>query len=145
MAQVTLPAETDDRIVGLLQQDADLTYKELAKKLRLKESTVRKRVLSLKKRGVIRRILAQVDPKLLGYRVQAGLGINVDPSMMVDLGKKIVQMSETRMVLSTTGEYDFFTVVWARDRDSLSTIMSSVSNMEGVTKVVPSLLVERLK
>ena len=145
MAQVTLPAETDDRIVGLLQQDADLTYKELAKKLRLKESTVRKRVLSLKKRGVIRRILAQVDPKLLGYRVQAGLGINVDPSMMVDVGKKIVQMSETRMVLSTTGEYDFFTVVWTRDRDSLSTIMSSVSNIEGVTKVVPSLLVERLK
>jgi len=122
-----------------------LTYKELAKKLRLKESTVRKRVLSLKKRGVIRRILAQVDPKLLGYRVQAGLGINVDPSMMVDVGKKIVQMSETRMVLSTTGEYDFFTVVWTRDRDSLSTIMSSVSNIEGVTKVVPSLLVERLK
>ncbi len=140
-----LPEDTDDRIIALLQQDADLTYKEMARKLKLNESTVRKKVLSLRRRGVIRRFLAQVDTNKLGYRVDAGLGINADPAKMMEVGKKLALMPETRLVISLSGEYDFFTVVWTRDREALSKIMNSISKIEGVTKIVPSLMVERLK
>jgi len=140
-----LPSETDDRIIALLQQDADLTYKEMAKKLGLNESTVRKRVLALRKRGVIRRILAQIDLKQIGYKVAAGLGINAEASKMVEVGRKLSQMPETRMVFSTTGEYDFFTVVWTKDREALLRFMNRISSIEGVTKVIPGLLVDRLK
>ena len=137
--------ETDDRIIALLQQNADLTYKEMAKRLKLNESTVRKRVIALRKRGVIRRFLAQVDAQKLGFKIDAGLGITVDPAKMMDAGKKLSQVPETRLVFSTSGEYDFFAVVWTKDRESLEKIINNISSFDGVTKVIPSILVERLK
>ncbi|MGC8961869.1 MAG: Lrp/AsnC family transcriptional regulator, partial [Candidatus Bathyarchaeia archaeon] len=45
----------DMKIIELLQEDSSQTYAELAKKLGMKESTVRKRILALRDKGVIKR------------------------------------------------------------------------------------------
>ena len=140
-----LPKDTDERIIQLISQNADLTYKEIAGKLRLNESTARKRVLSLRRRGIIKRYVADVDVEKMGYKVEAVVGIDVDPSKMLEVGRKLVAMPETRMVFNITGNHDFQTVVWATDRESLANVMDNINGIEGVTKVVPSFIVEWLK
>jgi len=140
-----LPEDTDERIILLVSQNADLTYKEIAKKLRLNESTVRKRILSLRKRGVIKRYVAEVDVEKMGYKSQVMLGIDVDPSKMIEVGRKLEAMPEARMVFNITGSHDFQVVVWTVDRDSLSQVISDIGGIDGVTKVVPSFIVESLK
>ncbi len=60
--------EADAKIIGLLMQNADLTYKEMASRLKLNESTVRKRVLALQKSGIIKKYLVEVDTDKLGYK-----------------------------------------------------------------------------
>ncbi len=43
-------AEIDDKIIDILTHDAYLTYREIGRKLGLNASTVRKRILALKRR-----------------------------------------------------------------------------------------------
>jgi len=140
-----LPADTDEKIIVLLSQTADLTYREMAGKLGLNESTVRKRVIGLRRRGVIRRFLADVDPEKLGYRSRVVLGVDADPSKVMSIGKRLAALSETRTVFNTSGAHDFHVVVWTRDRESLTKIIDKVSAMDGVTRVTTSFMVERLK
>ena len=140
-----LHEDTDERIIQLISQNADLTYKEIARKLRLNESTARKRVLSLRRRGIIKRYVADVDVEKIGYKIEVVLEIDVDPSKILDVGRKLVAMSEARMVFSITGNHDFQIVVWATDRESLANVMDNINGIEGVTKVVPSFIVEWLK
>lgn len=140
-----LPEDTDERIIRLISQNADLSYKEIARKLGLNESTARKRVLSLRRKGIIKRYVADVDVEKMGYKLEVVAGIDVDPSKMIDVGRKLVAMPETRMVFNVTGNHDFQIVVWATDRESLAKVMDDVNGIEGVTKVVPSFIVEWLK
>ena len=137
--------EADSKIIGLLMQNADLTYKEMANRLKLNESTVRKRVLALQKSGIIRRYLVEVDTEKLGYKTNVMLGLDVDPSKLMEISKKLIAIPETRMVYNTSGGNDFVLVVWTKDREGLAKIVDHISSFEGVNKVTPSFLVERLK
>ena len=140
-----LPADTDEKIIDLLLQNADLTYKEISKKLRLNESTVRKRVLSLRKRGVIRKFLVEVDAEKLGYRSRALLLLDVDPLKMMEVGRKLVLVPEARFVGSTSGGHDFYVMVWTKNTESLAQVIDHVATIEGVAKITPCFIVERLK
>jgi len=135
----------DDRIIDLLSRDADLTYREMAEKLGLNESTVRKRVLALRRTGVIRRVMVEVDTERMGLKLNAQVGVDADPSKLIGVGRELVAMPEAAMVFSTSGGHDFFVVVWTKDSGSLSRIIDSVAAIDGVTKVVPSIILERLR
>ena len=137
--------DADTRIVSLLMQNADLTYKEMAEKLKLNESTVRKRVLALQKSGIIKKYLVEVDTERLGYKTNVMLGVDVDPSKMMEIGRKLVAIPETRMVYNTSGGNDFVVVVWTKDREGLAKVVDHILGFEGVHKITPSFLVERLK
>ncbi len=139
-----LPEDTDHRIIVLLQQDAGLSYREMARRLKLNESTVRKRVLALRKKGVIKRYLVDVDAVKLGYK-SAMLAVDVDPPKIIEIGRKLVAIPEARIVFSTSGENDFQVIVWARDRESMTKVANSIAAIEGVLKVTPNFVVEKLK
>ena len=140
-----LTEDTDDRIVRLLSRNADFSYKELAKRLMMNESTVRKRVISLRRRGVIKGFLVDVDEEKMGYKSRVMLGIDVDPSKMMEVGRKLVAIPEAKMVFNTSGGHDFQVVIWTRDRESLSKIIENIGEFDGVTKATPSFIVELLK
>ncbi len=136
--------ETDRKIIAILDRDASLTYKEIAHRLQMNESTVRKRILTLKKKKVIRFII-RIDTSQVGYKAEAEIGLDVEPSKNLEVGKVLPDIPGVRMVFSTSGDHDFIVVIWAADRDSLSKTMDQLSAIDGVTKVNPSLIVERLK
>jgi Lrp/AsnC family transcriptional regulator, regulator for asnA, asnC and gidA len=136
--------DTDRRIIDVLDKDASLTHKEIAQKLRMNESTVRKRIISLTKRKVIRFII-RIDISQLGLRQEAELGLDVEPSKILEVGKTLPNIPGVRMVFSASGNHDYIVVIWAADRDSLQKIMTQVSALDGVNKVTPSLIIERLK
>lgn len=135
----------DSRIIALLQEDASLQYKDLAKKLGMNESTVRKRILALRDRQVIR-FTVEVDHLKLGINARSLIGLDVEPSKILEIGRSLNQIPEVRSVSTTLGEHAFLVEVWAEDSDSLSEIIRrKLAPIEGVTKISPSILVEKLK
>ncbi len=109
----------------------------------MNESTVRKRVIALKKRGLKYTII--VDTSKLGYKTDASLGVDVDPSKLLEVGRQLAKLPGLRMVYTASGEHDFQVVVWATDREALAKIVGRISAIDGVLKVRVSVLVERLK
>jgi Lrp/AsnC family transcriptional regulator for asnA, asnC and gidA len=138
--------ETDRRIIELLQEDSSQTYAELAKKLMMKESTVRKRVLALRDRGVIKRFTIIVDPSKMGLNTIAIVGIDADPSKFLTVARELARLPETRYVATSTGDHMIMAEIWARDGQDLSRIISEkVGVIDGVLRVCPSVIFERIK
>lgn len=136
----------DARIVSILQEDASLAYKDIALRLGMNESTVRKRILALREKQIIRKFSVEVDPTKLGYETRSLIGLDVEPSRILEIGRKLKQISEVRSVSTTLGEHEFLVEVWAEDQESLLKIIhNKLSTIGGVTKVSPSILVEKLK
>ncbi len=135
--------ETDRKIVAVLDRDASLTHKEIARRLGMNESTVRKRIALLKEKKVIK-YYVQIDTKQVGLNSEASIAVDVEASKMLEAGKRFAEIPGIRMVFHTSGEHDFLLVVWTSDSESLSRIIDKISAVDGVVKVLPSVLVERI-
>jgi len=50
---------------------------------------VRKRVLSLQRRGVIKKFTIKVDPSKIGMKTIAVVGVDVDPTKLLEVAQKM--------------------------------------------------------
>lgn len=138
--------QLDLKILELLQTDGSLSFTEIARKLRLNESTIRKRVMSLQKEGVIQKFTAIVDPSKIGLNTVAIVGVDVDPSRLLDAAQEMCEIREARYVATSTGDHMIMIEIWTRDGKELSRIISEkIGTIEGVKKICPSIILEKLK
>ena len=138
--------QLDLKLLELLQTDGSLSFTEIARKLRLNESTIRKRVMSLQKEGVIQKFTAVVDPSKIGLNTVAIVGVDVDPSRLLDAAQKMCEIREARYVAISTGDHMIMIEIWTRDGKELSRIISEkIGTIEGVRKICPSIILEKLK
>ncbi len=116
--------EIDLAILKFLQEDASISFTEIARRLKISESTVRKRVEKLKQGGVIKRFTVIIDPSKIGLNTVAIVGIDVDPSKLLEVSQKICEIPETRYVATSTGDHMIMTEIWAKDGKELTKILS---------------------
>jgi len=138
--------QLDLKILELLQADGSLSFTEIARKLRLNESTIRKRVMTLRKEGVIHKFSAVVEPSKIGLNTVAIVGVDVDPSKLLEAAQKLCEIREAKYVATSTGDHMIMTEIWTRDGKELSRIISEkIGTIEGVKKICPSIILEKLK
>jgi DNA-binding Lrp family transcriptional regulator len=114
--------ELDTAITRLLQADARLSNRELARRLGIAPSTCLERVRSLTRRGVIRGYHADVDLKALNRGVQALVAVQVRPlrRSVIDAFKDSVsQLPEVVTVFVLAGGDDFLLHLAVQDLDHL--------------------------
>jgi Lrp/AsnC family transcriptional regulator for asnA, asnC and gidA len=138
--------ELDHKILKLLQGDARLPFLEIAKKLKVSESTIRKRVQALKEKGVIKRFTIEIDPAKIGLNTVAIVGIDVDPPKLLEVAQKLCEFKEIRCVATSTGDHMIMTEIWTEDGRELTRLISEkIGPIEGVKKICPAIILERLK
>ena len=67
------------RLIGLLQENARMSNKDLAQAAGIAESTCHEKVRSLQSRGIIRGFHADVDLRALGRSIRALITVRLQP------------------------------------------------------------------
>lgn len=138
--------EKDLRIIEILQKDARTTYTEIAKRLRVSESTIRKRVKQLEDDGIIKGYTINVDPTKLGYNTVTILGLDVEPSKFLEAARKITELPQVKSVSTSTGDHMIMAEIWTEDGNELTRLISNeIGRIDGVKRLCPAILLEKLK
>jgi DNA-binding Lrp family transcriptional regulator len=114
--------ELDTEIVRLLQTDARLSNRELARRLGVAPSTCLERVRALTRRGVIRGYHADINPAALNRGVQALVSLQLRPlsRTVIDTFKSHAsEMPEVISVFVVAGGDDMVLHVGVQDLDHL--------------------------
>ncbi|MGB9659672.1 MAG: Lrp/AsnC family transcriptional regulator [Nitrososphaerales archaeon] len=136
----------DLKILELLQSDGSLSFTEIARRLKFNESTIRKRVISLQEKGVIRRFSAILNPSKIGLNIVAIVGIDVEPSMLLNVAQKLCEIEEIKYIALSAGDHMIMTKMWAKDGKEFSRLISEkIGVIEGVKRICPSIIIEELK
>ncbi|RKE80976.1 Lrp/AsnC family transcriptional regulator [Chryseobacterium sp. AG363] len=110
--------DKDLQLLRLLQKNAKLTVKELAKEVNLSTSPVFERVKRLEQEGFVKRYAAVLDAEKLnrGFTVFCQIKLKIhDRSVGYDFVKEILEIEEVAECYNISGDFDFLLKVQVRD------------------------------
>lgn len=114
----------DKQILSLLSEDARIPFLEVARICSVSGTAVHQRIQKLTQMGVIKGSQFVFDPIQLGYETCAFVGLFLkDPSdfdRVVDALRMIPEVVECHY---TTGDYDMFIKIYARNNQHLLSII----------------------
>lgn len=137
---------TEDRILSVLEDDAQASYAEIADRADVSKPTVRKYIDKLETEGVIVGYSADIDPKKLSSRSIALVGIDVESEQYVAVTQQLKELEAIETLYTSSGDHTLMAEMRAADGDALGSIINEeISTLDGVSAVHPSFLQERLK
>ena len=113
----------DRAILKQLQHDASISNVSLAAKVKLSAPACLRRVERLKEMGLIRGVVALLNPKAVGAGMLVVIGIVLDrstPETFADFEKAAQRVSGCMECHVVTGEFDYFMLVRTRDSESFN-------------------------
>ncbi|MCM1449054.1 MAG: Lrp/AsnC ligand binding domain-containing protein [Clostridiales bacterium] len=119
MARPQLDA-LDIKILQLLLENARRPFLEIARECKVSGAAVHQRVSRLQSIGVIEGSELNISPSSLGYDTCSYVGFFLkDPSRLNEVIERLKNVPEVVECHFTTGRYDLFIKIYARNNDHL--------------------------
>ncbi len=137
--------DLDRKIIALLQKNARLSYREMARELNVAVGTVYNRIKKLEEEGVIKGYAPILDYEKLGFGLTALIGIKAQGRKIVEIERRIAEKKNAMMVYDITGEFDIFVIAKFRDRADMNRFVKWLLSLDGVEKTNTSVAMQVVK
>ena len=135
--------ELDKRIIEMMCNSSQGSYRQLAKQMGVHPTTLIQRVKTLEAKGVIKGYRAKVDYVAMGYDYNGLVQVYTDNIESVE--KELVNIPEVAAVYDVTGEADVVVYLCCLDRDEFSASVKRINNLPGVVKTNTSVILNIVK
>ena len=114
----------DRQILRMIGEDARVPFLEVARVCNVSGAAIHQRIQKLTNLGIIKGSVFLMDPEKIGYETCAYIGLNLknpeDFDHVLEELKKIPEVTECHY---TTGNFDMFIKIYARNNHHLLTII----------------------
>ncbi|MFF3453924.1 Lrp/AsnC family transcriptional regulator [Streptomyces sp. NPDC002730] len=126
----------DSEILGILQEDARISYRDLGVRVGLSANAAADRVRRMRREGVIRGFTTLVDP---AADTRAGLIVFIDVTLRLDttnedFEKAVLKLPGITEVVHVTGEHDYLLRARAADPPALDGLLRRLKREAGVAQ-----------
>ena len=139
----------DYEILTLLQNNARISNKEIARKVGLAASTCLVSIRVLQTSGVIEGFHAEIAPASLGVGIQAMIAVRLIRHFKPDVDafrQHALSLPEVVRLYHVAGPIDFLIHVWARDSDHLRDLaMTAFTSRKEVSHIETELIFEHIR
>jgi Lrp/AsnC family leucine-responsive transcriptional regulator len=126
----------DRALLALVQEDGRRPYAELATEVGLSVSAVNERLRRLRARGVVRAVVALLDPHAVGLDVLAFVQVLLDrPEHEAAFRAGVTAVPEVLECHHVTGEWSYLLKVRTRDTGHLEDVLATgIKALPGVVR-----------
>ncbi len=135
----------DFQILKRLVSDGRTSYRAIADETELTDVAIKKRVDSLKRRGVISSISANLDLGVLGFSKPVFVQLRTDLSKHRDLLKKMNSFEHVFEVYQTMGEYNILLKAVLPDLESTKGFIERLGSLDGILDMKSMMVLESAK
>ncbi len=120
----------DEMIISMLEQNSRMSNTEIAQKLNISESAVRRRISKLVSTGVIRRFTIEIDDSNMACAIT---WVSVSPSVPTsEVSTKIKSVNGVETVYETAGQFDIAAVIKGSNIVEINKTVESIRRINGV-------------
>lgn len=135
----------DRNIIRLLQRNGRLSNTEIARTLKVTETTVRKRMAHLLERNLMN-VVAVPTPEAVGMNLSALIGISVNLTALSAAAEALRRCREVRYVGVAAGRFDIIIEAFFTDQEHLLRFVTEdIGPLDGVTNIETSVILKVVK
>jgi Lrp/AsnC family transcriptional regulator, regulator for asnA, asnC and gidA len=114
----------DEKILKMISEDARIPFLEIARECNVSGAAIHQRIQKLTNLGVIQGSEFIIDANAIGYQTSAYLGIFLkDPGQFKHVVSELLKIPEVVECYYTTGQYDLFIKIYAKNNKHLLSII----------------------
>jgi len=136
--------EVDSKIIHLLKQNGRMRNTELAKKLKISETAIRKRLQRLFNNEIIQ-VVAIVNHRKIGYEIEGNIKIKIDTKKTEQVIQKLEVIDALWYIALLTGGADFDVEFSVKSQGDLKDLLANINNIDGVINAEPSFRLQLVK
>jgi Lrp/AsnC family leucine-responsive transcriptional regulator len=118
----------DQCLINALMDDSRRSLKALAQISGLSAPSVAERLRRLEERGVIKAYTLEIEPKFLGYQLQAIVRIRPLPGKLQEVERQILAIAEFTDCDKVTGDDCFIARLQVRDMEQLDSLLDGLNH-----------------
>jgi len=136
-------ARTDELLLGILAQDSRTPNTQIAQKLNISESAVRRRMLKLVKTGRIRRFTVELDD---AGSSSAITWVSVNPSVPTNqVSSRVKTVPGVEVVYETAGQFDLAVLVKGADIGELNKTIEGIRRVDGIINTNTTMVLRTIR
>ncbi len=112
----------DKQILKLIANDARIPFLEVARSCNVSGAAIHQRIQKLTNMGILKGSQFIIDPEKIGFETCAYIGLNLkDPERFDSVVEELKKIPEVVECHYTTGNFDMFIKIYARNNHDLLT------------------------
>ena len=116
--------DLDKQILSMVAADARIPFLEVARACNVSGAAIHQHIQKLNALGVLKGSQFVIDPEKIGYETCAYIGLNLkDPAAFDEVLEQLKQIPEVVECHYTTGNFDMFIKIYARNNHHLLNII----------------------
>ncbi len=127
--------EIDHQILDMLIENTRTPFTDIAKSLDISAGTVHVRVRKMEESGIIKGSTLTIDYEKLGYTFVAYVGIYLEKNHQTQFVlERLVNIPYVTVAHITTGKYNIFCKIRAKDTKHAKEIIYMIDDIQGVSR-----------
>jgi DNA-binding Lrp family transcriptional regulator len=135
----------DKDILNLLILDSKLSYRDIAKKVKVSVATIMNRIKRLEKEKVIKRHVTIIDYDKIGYDVEVMIEVRISKGKLFNVEKEIAHHPNVFGVYDLTGDFDAAILARFKNRKGMDTFLKKLQTYDFVERTNTRIILNTIK
>jgi DNA-binding Lrp family transcriptional regulator len=135
--------KTDEQILSILSQNSRISNTELAQRLNMSESAIRRRISNLTASGRIRKFTVEVDDQRLSNAIT---WVSVNPAVPTgQVSSKVKGVPGVEVVYETAGQFDLAVLVKGANIVEVNKSIEAIRRIDGVINTNTTMVLRTIR
>lgn len=138
-------AELDKKILKALNKNARMSFRRVAKKLRISPTTLHNKVHKLENSGVLKGYIPLIDAESVGYDLMAIIGLRVKQEEDIEVQEAISKFPQVGAIYEVTGDWDLILICYFKGREDLTYFLKKKLPLSNIERAITHIVLNVVK
>jgi DNA-binding Lrp family transcriptional regulator len=137
--------ELDKKILGALNNNARMSFRQVAKNLGISPATLHNKVKKLENSGVLKGYIPLIDTESVGYNLMAIIGLRVKQEKDIEVQESISKLTQVGAIYEVTGDWDLILICYFKGRKDLTYFLKKSLPLSNIERAITHLVLNVVK
>lgn len=137
--------ELDKKILKSLNKNARMSFRQVAKKLKISPTTLHNKVRKLESSGILKGYIPLIDTESVGYNLTAIIGLRVKQEKDTEVQEVISKLPQVGAIYEITGEWDLILICYFKGRQDLTHFLKKSLPLTNIERAITHLVLSVVK